>query len=215
MGNMFEECSSLKTLDLSNFDTSNVTNMRRMFSDCNALITIFVSELWSIDSLSEVGPMFRRCWSLVGGNGTVWDETHIDNTYAHIDGGASNPGYLTYKAAGGQSVKKCATPTITFIDGKLKFSCETEGVEFTYDVTNADVKKGNGNEVTIGGTYKVSVYATKAGYDDSDVTTLEFTLGAGGEVCDVNKDGAVDVADIATIIDKMASGARVQEKTEE
>ena len=53
------------------------------------------------------------------------------------------------------------------------------------------------------------------GYDNSDVTTLEFTLGAGGEVCDTNKDGVVDVADISTIISKMASQARMHEETEE
>ncbi len=28
-------CSSLTSLDLSNFDTSNVTNMSNMFSECN------------------------------------------------------------------------------------------------------------------------------------------------------------------------------------
>jgi hypothetical protein len=65
--------------------------------------------------------------------------------------------------------QKCATPTIAFVNGKLTFSCETEDVEFTYEITNADVKKGSGNEIAIGGKYTVSVYATKEGYEDSDV----------------------------------------------
>ena len=99
--------------------------------------------------------------------------------------------------------KKCATPTITFADGKLSFSCETDDVEFVFEVTNADVKQGQASEVAIDGMFVVNVYATKEGYFDSDVATLEFTLGAGGD-CDVNGDGVVDVADIATIIDKMA-----------
>lgn len=99
---------------------------------------------------------------------------------------------------------KCATPTIAFVDGKLRFSCETEGVEFVSEVTVGDAKKNYSSEISLTGIYKVSVYATKAGYDNSDVATLEFTLGTGGEVCDVNKDGIVDVADIATIIDRMA-----------
>ena len=34
MGDMFNECSSLKELNLSNFNTNNVTNMRYMFSGC-------------------------------------------------------------------------------------------------------------------------------------------------------------------------------------
>ena len=117
--------------------------------------------------------------------------------------------------SGGQEVQKCAKPTITFKNGKLKFSCKTEGVEYVSEVTTDDVGKNYSNEVVMSGKYKVTVYATKAGYENSDVATLEFTLGAGGEVCDVNKDGAVDVADIATIISRMASGARMQEETEE
>ena len=100
--------------------------------------------------------------------------------------------------------QKCATPTITFVDGELVFSCETEGVDYVSEVTSKEMKKYYESRVKIGGTYKVTVYATKAGWENSDVATLEFTLGAGDEVCDVNKDGVVDVADIATIISKMA-----------
>ena len=35
MSDMFSECSSLKELNLSNFNTNNVTNMRYMFSGCS------------------------------------------------------------------------------------------------------------------------------------------------------------------------------------
>ena len=97
----------------------------------------------------------------------------------------------------------------------MTFSCETEDVEYVYNITTEDVKNGIGSKVKLGGTYKVSVYAIKQGYKNSNVATLEFTIGAGGEVCDVNKDGAVDVADIATIIDEMAARARMQKEAEE
>ena len=110
---------------------------------------------------------------------------------------------------------KCATPTIAFANGKLTFTCATEGVEYAYEVTNADVKKGHANEVAINGTYKVSVYAIKPGYENSEVATMEFTLGGNGNVCDVNHDGKVDVADIATILTEMAARVRMQGETEE
>ena len=110
---------------------------------------------------------------------------------------------------------KCATPTIAFVNGKLKFTCSTDSVDYVSEITSKDVKKYYGDEVKPIGIYTISVYATRPGWEDSDVATMEFTLGNDGEVCDVNKDGAVDVADIATIIDKMASGARMQEETEE
>ena len=44
--------------------------------------------------------MFKNCTNLVGGKGTTYDANHVDKTYAHIDGGPSNPGYFTAKNAG-------------------------------------------------------------------------------------------------------------------
>ena len=41
--------------------------------------------------------MFADCTSLVGGASTSYDDEHKDATYARIDGGEDNPGYLTGK----------------------------------------------------------------------------------------------------------------------
>ena len=41
--------------------------------------------------------MFDNCTSLVGGSGTTYNGANVDKTYAHIDGGTSNPGYFTAK----------------------------------------------------------------------------------------------------------------------
>ena len=40
MYDMFNRCSNLTSLDLSNFNTSNVTNMISMFDSCSALETL-------------------------------------------------------------------------------------------------------------------------------------------------------------------------------
>ena len=93
--------------------------------------------------------------------------------------------------------QKCATPTITYGNGKL-FSCETEGVEFVYNITPPSAKAGKGTDISIPTTYKVTVYATKDGYDDSDVATKEINLGGGGAQ-DVNGDGIVDTQDVLEI----------------
>ena len=37
MNSMFNECYELESLDLSNFNTSKVKNMKRMFYNCNKL----------------------------------------------------------------------------------------------------------------------------------------------------------------------------------
>ena len=96
---MFADCDLLNEVDISNFNTCNVINMRNMFAGDDMLTTIYVSETWNTELIDEENGqrMFNYCSNLVGGSGTRWDEKHIDYTYAHVDGGASNPGYLTYK----------------------------------------------------------------------------------------------------------------------
>ena len=95
MSSMFSTCSSLKNLDLSGFNTSKVIDMRYMFSYCAELKTIYTGSGWSTDKVENGDGMFDNCTSLVGGAGTVYDANHTDYTYAHIDGGTSNPGYFT------------------------------------------------------------------------------------------------------------------------
>jgi len=82
-------------LDLSSFDTSNVENMTEMFGGSRPLVTIKVSDGWSLEKVTASASMFRDCDNLKGGAGTAFDGSHVDAEYAHIDGGASNPGYLT------------------------------------------------------------------------------------------------------------------------
>ena len=94
MDGMFQNCSALTSLDLSGFNTSKVTVMRDMFEKCSSLTTIYVGRDWTTN-IEYSQTMFSGCTELVGGAGTKYDENHIDHTYAHIDGGTSNPGYLT------------------------------------------------------------------------------------------------------------------------
>ena len=68
-------------------------------------------------------------------------------------------------------IKKCATPTISYENGKLTFTSETEEAVCQYSITDTDIKAGSGNEVQLGVTYNISVYATKSGYDNSETAT--------------------------------------------
>lgn len=43
MSFMFKDCSSLTSLDCSNWDTSNVTRMQEMFENCSSLKTLDLS----------------------------------------------------------------------------------------------------------------------------------------------------------------------------
>lgn len=98
MSEIFSTCYALTSLDLSNFNTSAVTDMSYMFSDCNELTTIYASTNFVVSQVTSSDYMFYMSTSLVGGAGTVWSENNpTDKTYAHIDGGVSDPGYFTVK----------------------------------------------------------------------------------------------------------------------
>ena len=129
MGSMFNNCSGLTSLDISSFRTEKVKDMIQMFYQCYNLTTIYAGNSWSTVSVTaDYGyHMFTDCTALVGGMGTTYDENHVDFTYAHIDEGPSNPGYLTEK--------------LDYNDGDLFTAKTIEGVTLTFVVTNASEKK--------------------------------------------------------------------------
>lgn len=101
MSFMFWSCSRLTSLDVSKFDTSQVTNMRSMFGSCSSLRSIYVSEYnettgkgWTTKNVTNSNRMFYNAENLVGGNGTKFNSSNIDATYARIDK-EGEPGYLT------------------------------------------------------------------------------------------------------------------------
>ena len=89
--------SQATTLDLSNFDTSKVTRMTLMFNSSTNLKTIYVSDKFKTDTVTDSTRMFYNCTKLVGGAGTKYNSSHVEKTYARIDGGTINPGYFTLK----------------------------------------------------------------------------------------------------------------------
>ena len=97
---------------------------------------------------------------------------------------------------------QCATPTIAFRNGKLSFDCETEGVEFKYNISMTGAQSSSGNEVLLSSltpTYTLSVYATKEGYKDSDVVTYVVTYQT--KAGDANGDGEITISDAVSIVD--------------
>ena len=54
---MFYNCSSLTSLNLSNFNTNNVTNMKDMFSYCSSLTSLNLS-YFNTNNVSDMEGMF-------------------------------------------------------------------------------------------------------------------------------------------------------------
>ena len=68
-------------------------------------------------------------------------------------------------------VTPCATPSISYESGKLKFACETAGAKYHYTISDKDMATDalseDGN-VFLSAAYDISVYATADGYTASD-----------------------------------------------
>ena len=57
MNRMFDGCSSLKSLDVSKFDTSKVTNMSAMFYECSSLTSLDLSK-FDTSKVTDMSDMF-------------------------------------------------------------------------------------------------------------------------------------------------------------
>ena len=93
---------------------------------------------------------------------------------------------------------QCAKPTISYQGSKLKFTCQTEGVSFCYNVTTSP-SEGEGEEFSLLKSYTVTVYAKKEGYKDSEpaIEVVEIPEPNG----DMNNDGIITITDAMILID--------------
>ena len=70
MNGMFSGCSNLTELDLTHFNTANVTNMYDMFFGCKSLTTIYVSDEFVITNITiKTYSLFFDCIKLKGAIG--------------------------------------------------------------------------------------------------------------------------------------------------
>ena len=103
MYSMFYKCTSLESLDLTNFNTAKVTNMESMFHKCYALKTIYASDKFVTDQVTESTCMFSDCSNLKD-----YTSSKEDHTYANC----GPTGYFTYGR--GYAMFDDATGTLTF-----------------------------------------------------------------------------------------------------
>ena len=85
MSSMFQSCSIRSSLDLTSFNTANVTDMSSMFEHCRLLKSIFVSDKFVTNQITNGDNMFNDCTNLRG-----YNDSKIDHNYANC----SQPGYF-------------------------------------------------------------------------------------------------------------------------
>lgn len=90
----FKDCGfALKILDLSAFESSEVTDMSQMFYGNSGLEIIYVSPSFTTENVTDSSSMFYGCTKLRGERGFTYTSAAADKTYAKIDSAAAD-GYL-------------------------------------------------------------------------------------------------------------------------
>ena len=79
LSGMFEDCSSLLSLpDISNWNTSEVTNMSNMFSYCRSLISLPNISHWEISNVTDMNKIFFFCSSLKSlPDISIWNTSNV------------------------------------------------------------------------------------------------------------------------------------------
>ena len=158
----FHGCSSLTSVTIGN----SVTSIgRSAFKYCSKLedVYCYAEKVPSTDA-------------------TTFESSSIASSTLYVPSSALSlyqatapwSGFGTIKALEGTEVAKCKTPVISYANGELDFTCSTEGVEFASEIKCDDVNKFNTSKVSLSACYDISVTATKAGYDNSDVATAKL-----------------------------------------
>jgi len=156
---MFYNCSSLTSLDLSNFDTGNVTNMKYMFLGCKSLTSLDLSN-FDTSNVTDMSGMFQSCSSL-----TSLDLSNFDT---------SNVTSLRYM------FEHCSSLTSLDLSNFDTSNVTTMGVMFAYcsSLTSLDLSNfDTSNVTTMGVMFAFCSSLTSldlSNFDTSNVTSLRY-----------------------------------------
>ena len=101
MEGLFQHCISLEYIDVSNFDTSNVTNMAFMFNNCNSLNEIKGLDKFKTNKVKSMEGMFQSCFKLEYIDVSSFDTSNVKKMdFMFVD---------CYKLKGIKGIKKINT----------------------------------------------------------------------------------------------------------
>ena len=191
----FSGCSNLKNLI---FGSQLQTIGKEAFSDCSAVTTIVskaaTPPACGTQSLDDINKWNCTLYVPEGCMAKYQAAGQWKDFFFMQEGAGSGESPVIPES------KKCATPTIVYENGVLKFGCETEGVTFVPKVRIVSENQGNlnGDELPLNivTTCTISVYATKEDYENSETVTKTITLSNGGA------GGNPSISDVTRMIER-------------
>ena len=182
---VFFECTSLTSVDIPNsveiigedafwncaslmsitFPSSVTTIGESAFHGCNNLNSVIVQ---------SSTPPSANYNTFTNYTATLLVPTNSVNTYKTTEPWKNFKSIVSLDGGDTPEPQKCEKPIISYVNGQLKMSCATEGVEYVTDIKDVDVKKHYDSTISLTATYYISVYATKEGYENSE--TANATL---------------------------------------
>ena len=139
-------------------------------------------------------------------NVNTFEGSNIKNSNLHVPAAAidsykaktpwKNFGNITDLYIENPEAEKCATPFVTYTEGKLSLSCQTEGAEFVTKIASEDINTFNSEEIELTATYNVEVYAFKDGMNNSDTISVALVWVENGKVGEESSVISVEAAPV-------------------